>query len=166
MIRTADISECGQFRYMLRRVWTTLLPPLVFVMLNPSTADGEVDDHTIRKCCEFARLLGFGGIVVVNLFAYRATKPAALKAAGYPVGPENDAWIRRAVAEMVEMGGSTVVCAWGANARRLARPREVLALLRGLGVKPMALQLTEDGIPNHPLMLPYTCTLLEIPEAA
>ena len=89
MNRAAIISPCGQFRYWLRRQWGgdgTLL----YVMLNPSTADADVDDATVRRCIRFARDHGFGAMEVVNLFAHRATKPADLRAAGFPVGPNND----------------------------------------------------------------------------
>ncbi len=158
MIGEAFISHCGQYRYVLRRSWDVGLPALGFIMLNPSTADASEDDPTIRKCIGFAQRLGFGAIAVTNLYAYRATKPVALKAGGYPRGPENDAWIERVARET-----SATVCAWGVNARNLSRPREVLGLLREAGVQPKALRLTDDGIPWHPLMLPYTCTLLEMP---
>ena len=80
MNRAAIISPCGQFRYWLRRQWGgdgTLL----YVMLNPSTADADVDDATVRRCIRFARDHGFGAMEVVNLFAHRATKPADLRAA-------------------------------------------------------------------------------------
>lgn len=150
MNRDAIFSLCGKFRYVLGRQWNAALPMLVFVMLNPSIATADFDDPTIRKCVAFAKMMGFGGIVVVNLFAYRATDPHDLRRAGYQVGEENDAHIARAVTN-----NRNVVCAWGAHARGLARPAEVLALLRRLGVKPMAIAFTGDGIPRHPLMLSY-----------
>lgn len=156
MHRSAVISECGQFRYLLRRSWNVSRPALGFVMLNPSTADADQDDPTIRKCIGFAERLGFGAIVVANLFAYRATDPSDLRRAGYPVGEENDYWINRAARD-----AEAVVCAWGVNARKLARPYEVLAVLRAARRPAHALRLTSDGIPCHPLMLPYTCTLTE-----
>jgi hypothetical protein len=149
MLSNALISACGLFRYWLTRTWDPALPVLVFVMLNPSTADARLDDPTIRKCIEFARRMGYGGIVVVNLFAFRATNPKDLKAAGYQVGRDNDQYIKEACQ------GRDVVCAWGSNARGLARPSVVLALLRAWGVMPMALRLTDDGVPWHPLMLSY-----------
>jgi len=123
-------------------------------MLNPSTADGTKDDHTIRKCVRFATLHGFGAIEVLNLFAYRATKPAALKAAGYPVGPDNDFHINA-----VLFYSSKVVCAWGANARGLPRAEQVMALIKENYHDAYALKLSDDGTPHHPLMLPYSCEL-------
>lgn len=156
MKKSAVISGCGQYRYLLRRSWDIARPALGFIMLNPSTADADQDDPTIRKCIGFAERLGYGAIVVTNLFALRATDPADLRRAGYPRGPENDEWIRRGIME-----SGPVVCAWGTNARGLVRPAEVLLILSGLRVKLQALALTDDGIPRHPLMLPYTCQLTE-----
>lgn len=160
MKRSAVISECGAYRYVLGRDWDIARPLLGFIMLNPSTADADIDDPTIRKCIGFSERLGFGALRVVNLFAFRATKPAALKAAGYPVGPDNDThtWGTLAACD-------TIVCAWGVNARNLSRPQEVVSSLRAMRRTPKALKLTEDGIPCHPLMLPYTCTLTEYSNA-
>lgn len=160
--RGALISECGLYRYRLFRHWDAMRPALVFVMLNPSVADGLVDDATVRKCIGFAHRLGYGSIEVINLFAFRATKPAALKSAGYPVGPDNDR-------NIIEVCASRrVVCAWGSNARGLERASAVLQLLRRIGATPMALKLTPDGVPWHPLMLSYevdgkTRELVEMP---
>src|SRR5437870_4841901 len=115
---SAVISPCGKFRYRLTRQWGegAALP---FVMLNPSTADAEQDDPTIRKCVGFAKRMGYDGIEVVNLYAYRATKPADLKKAGYPRGPEND---RHIEAALVESHANSVICAWGVNARGCLGP--------------------------------------------
>ncbi|MCY1169393.1 hypothetical protein D9M73_94210 [compost metagenome] len=153
----ALVSPCGKFRYTLSRCWDEDLPWVTFIMLNPSTADAQEDDATIRKCIGFCRRLGFGGFWVVNLFAFRATDPKDLKRASYPVGPDNDIHLASAVA----LGGE-VICAWGSNAKGLSRPAEVLAILKKMGRKPMALQINAGGIPAHPLMLPYTCTLIPL----
>ena len=153
MERDAAISACGRFRYRLGRRWG---PGhyLLFVMLNPSTADAEVDDPTIRRCIRFARDHDYDGIQVVNLYAYRATDPRELKAAGYPVGPENDAHIRAAI-----QGSGAICVAWGDRARGLARPGEVLDLVRGMGRALSCLAVTKHGLPAHPLMLPASCRL-------
>lgn len=158
MNKGATISQCGAFRYRLWRRWDEFGAPLIFVMLNPSTADAMQDDPTIRKCIGFAQRLGYGGIEVLNLYAYRATKPADLKRAGYLVGPANDAHIADVIQDHASERDN-VICAWGANARGLSRPGDVLRLLRNLGVRARALQFTNDGIPAHPLMLPYACGL-------
>lgn len=152
----AIISHCETYRYRLWRYWSDR-PPLVFIMLNPSTADAQQDDPTIRKCIGFAKRYAYGGIEIVNLFAYRATKPAQLRAMGYPVGPENDAHIRTVLtAHAIPI--DNVICAWGAHAnghRGAQRAREVLSMVRNSGVRPRAIEFTKDGTPAHPLMLPY-----------
>lgn len=149
--RGALLSPCKRFRYILWRRWGEGGLPLVFVMLNPSTADAESDDPTVRKCVGFARLLGFGAIEVVNLFAYRAADPAELRRAGYPRSKHEDSYIERACGP----AGRPVVCAWGAHARGLTRPQEVIRIARERGARAMVLARTADGVPRHPLMLPY-----------
>lgn len=155
---SATISPCGKYRYALSRTWDSALPKMGFVMLNPSIADADIDDPTIRKCVGFAKRGSCGGINVVNLFAFRSTDPADLRKAGYPVGPDNDAYIESAMLE-----SDFVVCAWGANARQLARPEQVLALLRRINVQPLALRVLAGDVPAHPLMLPYTCSPQPMP---
>lgn len=161
MDKGAVISKCGKFRYRLWRYWG-VGGVLVFIMLNPSTADALIDDATIRKCIGFARRHGFDGIEVLNLFAYRATHPADLRAAGYPRGPENDDHIRKVLKESPT---EVVFCGWGVNARKLTRPAEVLEIIRSAGKLPMALRLTADGVPCHPLMLPYDVKPVYMPAA-
>jgi hypothetical protein len=156
MQKHATLSDCGTFRYRLLRKWGCG-SPLLFVMLNPSTADAEEDDPTIRRCVKFAQAHDYGALEVVNLFAYRATDPKDLRRAGYPVGPENDHHIAEAVRD------SAGVCvAWGANAAGLERPGIVLRQLRDLGVnrRLFCLRVTRGGYPQHPLMLPSSCRLM------
>lgn len=154
MKKHATISECGKLRYRLWRKWGEG-SPLLFIMLNPSTADAEVDDATIRRCVKFAQAHGFGELEVVNLFAYRATDPKDLRHAGYPVGPENDEHIRAAV-----LDAAAVCLAWGVNVAGLERPQIVLTMLRAMGVKLQCLRITRSGYPQHPLMLPSSCRLM------
>lgn len=161
MIRRAVISQDDVYRYSLTRTWDLTLPLLGFIMLNPSTADGETDDPTIRKCVGFARRLGYGGIIVTNLFAFRATSPKSLKhkmqlhGRAAAVGPENSNYIRSMLTVV-----DTAVCAWGVQARNFVEPSIVLNAIPN----PKALRLTADGIPWHPLMLPYSCELVDIPK--
>lgn len=144
------------YRYTLRRSWDTQLPVVLFVGLNPSTADETHDDPTIRRCMGFARRWGYGGLIVVNLFAFRATNPRALRGANDPVGPENDAWILRGQAE-----AERVVTAWGNGGTFRGRAEEVLPRLR----EPYALGINQSGQPVHPLyvrgnvMLRRLCSL-------
>lgn len=155
----AYISPCGTYRYRLWRVWNVNLGLVCFVMLNPSTADEEADDPTIRRCIRFAKDWGFGGIEVVNLYAYRATDPAALSLAADPVGPSNDVEIVTAAT-----GARLVVAAWGATrlkagldgtgvARTALRIDQVVRLLTRNGIV-HALGVTATGAPRHPLYVP------------
>lgn len=147
--RSAQISEDGAYRYRLTRRWAA--GPLVpFVMLNPSTADAEVDDPTIRRCVGFARQLGAGGLLVVNLYAYRATKPADLFRAEDPVGPDNDEVLLETAWD-ADLAGGILIAAWGANARP-DRVEHVLALTDGVPWR--ALGVTAAGAPRHPLYVP------------
>ena len=153
----ANLSDCAQYRYTLGRRWSDG-PIVTFVMLNPSTADAADDDPTIRKCKGFAeRYWQAGGIHVVNLYAFRATKPPAMWAASRKgvdvIGPENDETLRSAFAAAYRTG-SPVVAAWGANAKGL-RPDFVCTLATAAGAQLLALATTKDGIPGHPLMLAY-----------
>lgn len=158
----ATISSCGEFRYHLFRTWDDTKPPMVFVMLNPSTADGSVDDRTVRRCMRFAKDGGYGGIEVVNCYAYRATDPRTLKAKGWPVGPDNDA-VLMACFERASRAGSPVVCAWGVDAGRTRRASEVLKLMREAFAKSYCLGKTADGYPRHPLYLRADCALVPFP---
>lgn len=142
----ALVSPCGLYRYWLTRTWDQSRPPACFVMLNPSTADAERDDPTVRRCVGFAKRWGWGGLAVVNLFAFRATSPKDLKRAQEPVGPDND----RHLLEFARRAG-VAVAAWGAHGAHLGRAREVVALLRGAGVALHCLGTTADGSPRHPL---------------
>lgn len=154
MIKTATISRCGKFRYTLGRRWAEGQRLLAYVMFNPSTADAEDDDATIRRCIRFAQAHGFDALEVVNLFAYRARDPKDLRNAGYLVGPENDAHIQH-IASIAE----EVCVAWGALAADLARPQVVLPQLRMVGTPISCLRITRSGHPQHPLMLASSCKL-------
>lgn len=149
MDRTAVLSDCGQYRYQLGRRWGDG-QALVWVMLNPSTADHIENDATIRKCIGFTNRLGFNALTVVNLFAFRARDPKVMRKAADPVGPDND----RHIAEVASTGGLTI-CAWGPNGGHLRRDLQVISRLRNAGVDLHCLRITSNGSPGHPLMLPY-----------
>lgn len=155
MHRAAVISPCQRFRYSLVRVWDPSKELLVFVMLNPSVANAEIDDPTVRKTIGFAERGGYGGVVIVNLYAFRATDPNALRLAGWPVGPENLRHIVEAVT------GRDVVMAWGANVRHhlSAWRSTVEELLRDLARNVFVIKRLDDGVPVHPLMQPYSLGL-------
>lgn len=145
----AVFSRCRTWRFRLTRTWDGRLPRLVFLMLNPSTADESQDDPTIRRCIGYAKRDGFGGVEIVNLFAFRSTDPTGLVTARDPVGePDNNQHIRNVCA--VE----TVVCAWGRNGVLDARDRVVMAILSAVDAKPVCLGVNADGTPVHPLYQP------------
>lgn len=148
--KSAVISPCGLYRYMLTRAWGEG-QWCAFVMLNPSTADGDADDNTIGRCTSFAKRFGFEGYVVVNLFAFRATEPEAMLAAADPVGPDNDAHTLGALAS-----AARVFAAWGSWEQRKIRDRAwaVRLLASRAFVRFEALKLTAKGQPGHPLYLP------------
>jgi hypothetical protein len=159
----ALLSPGGAYRYILTREWDSSAAKVTWIMLNPSTADASEDDRTIRKCQVFARRWGYGGIAVVNLFAYRATKPAdLLDAAGAgvdPIGAFNDEWIGSAT---TDPHCKLVVAAWGAYGAFCNRGLVVLERLMEAGVRPMRLGLpTKGGHPRHPLYLAGNTSLEE-----
>lgn len=145
----AIISPCGLFRYRLWRRWGGEGAPLLFVMLNPSTADGTLDDATVRRCIRFAQDHGYPAMEIVNLFAFRSSSPSELRAAGWLIGPANDAHILEAA-----IGAGAVCVAWGSNVAGLERPGLVLAALRKVRREIYCLHITRSGYPQHPLMLP------------
>jgi hypothetical protein len=167
MKRSAVISDDGLYRYRLERQWSDAPGTTTFVMLNPSTADAEVDDPTIRRCIGFAKRWGHGRLVVVNLFAYRATKPAELLDVDDPVGPENNLHLIKAAREE-----SLIILGWGGAASRLyalhyMRVVDVLRMLAGPptvsstdGLALFCLGVTKKGQPRHPLMLSKNAGLL------
>jgi hypothetical protein len=151
MIRAATIDESGLYRYRLERVWSPLIPRrCCFIMLNPSTADGTVDDPTIRRCIGFAKAWGFGAMSVVNLFALRATYPAQLDTAQDPVGPDNDEHI---MMETSRKDCELVIAAWGAVGGNWPDRCKEVETITGRNGGLSCLGLTKDGYPRHPLYL-------------
>lgn len=155
MQKNAVISPDGQYRYQLGRVWAGSGHSniLTFVMLNPSTADAEMDDPTIRRCIGFARRERYHGICVVNLYAFRATSPEDCFKAVDPHGPENDAHLKEA-ATMARAFSTPIICAWGVHGGGSNRG---LALLQQAYRGPLhCLGRTKAGHPRHPLYVPST----------
>ncbi|MCU1592428.1 MAG: hypothetical protein JWP11_3684 [Frankiales bacterium] len=146
--KAANISPCGRYRYSLSRLWADR-PLMVFVMLNPSTADADLDDPTIRRCAGFARREGMGGFGVVNLYAYRATRPKALRSCEDPIGPRNDGVLTAVLNEARHMS-YPVVAAWGVHASS-ERSAQVLDLVPN--VDWLCLGTTKAGHPRHPLFV-------------
>jgi len=148
--RGAGISECGLYRYWLTRAWVRAgeIPKLLtFCMLNPSTANADVDDPTIRRCMGYARREGCNSLRVVNLYAYRSTAPKAVWEQPDPVGPDNE----EALTLALTLPGA-VICAWGKHARPLEVDR-FRHLVAHLDRPVVCLGTNLDGSPKHPLYL-------------
>lgn len=158
--RGATLSECNTYRYHLWRYVGPQERVATFIMLNPSAADAVVDDPTIRRCMGFARTWDCGRLVVVNLFAFRSVSPAKMKRQSDPVGPENDEHIIRA-AKAAALNDGKIVCAWGVHGKHQDRDKAVLAILNQIGVRPLCLAMSKDGMPKHPLYLPRTAEPVE-----
>jgi hypothetical protein len=160
--RSATLSPCGRYRYALGREVGPGDGAVLFVGVNPSTADHEVDDHTARKWRGFALRWGFSSFVAGNLFAWRATDVADLEAAEDPVGPENDAHLRRLL-----VGVCLVVPCWGKSSklplRLLPRIEVVRGLLATFDGPVKCLGRTRSGDPRHPLTLSYSTALEDWP---
>lgn len=145
----AVYSDCSAYRYRLSRHWGDG-PGLLFVMLNPSTADELRNDPTVERCERRARALGVPGFCVMNLFAFRSTDPRGLRLPADPVGPENDALLQEAARQ-----ADTVLCAWGNHGAYLNRAAQVTAVLQTTGKPLFHLGLTKAGHPTHPLYRPF-----------
>lgn len=155
---TAEISECGTYRYVLKRKIPSILRwvrPVLFIMLNPSTADAVKNDPTIRRCIFFAEREGCTELTVVNLFALRATNPKELLSHPDPIGPLNDQRIKEEI-EKHKLG--LVVAAWGAHpfAKQIAKEvKEKFGPFLCFGT-------TKGGYPKHPLYLRSDEPLMEL----
>lgn len=148
------LSDDRIYRYTLWRSWADDLFHnhtnegfIMFIGLNPSTADETLDDPTIRKCMGFAKRWGYLTICMTNLFAFRATEPRAMKGHPHPIGPDNDRWLAAIARE-----ASIIVACWGVNGQHMGRDQEVMKLLDNME----CLRLTQAGHPEHPLYVPYT----------
>lgn len=146
VVKMGAVLDEENHRYILTRTWDETTPSACFAMLNSSTADHRLNDPTILRCIRFAWLWGYGGIVVVNLFSYRTSKPKILLAVNYAaaVGELNDRYITQAVTET-----TLTVVAWGNHGAWRARDREVLDLIRA-HTRPMCLGVTMHDMPLHP----------------
>ena len=142
--KAADFSPCRDYRYTLWRWWDQEKPYVMFIGLNPSTADEIEDDPTIRRCINFAKSWGYGGFCMTNLFALRATDPKNMINHSVPIGQSNDMWITDIASD-----AGIISAAWGTNGNHLNRDKDVLELLD----KMYCLGKTKDGFPKHPLYI-------------
>jgi hypothetical protein len=154
--RGAVLSPCRRYRYHLWRAFGNVSHRCVFVGLNPSTADENLDDPTIRKCVGFAKRWGFGAIDMLNLFAWRSTDPNGLLEAEDPIGPDNQATAIRVLGE-----AHRIVWCWGhhnARIRKLVHARTLddrwIAIPKACDAGTFG--RNQGGSPRHPLMLAYT----------
>ncbi len=148
MNRSAIFSKCRRYRYGLTREWG-IGEAVLFIGLNPSTADESTDDSTIRRCIGFARDWGYARMHMVNLFGFCATHPKDLLEAADPVGSENDAYLLELANQ-----SNLIVAAWGVKGSYRSRHLQVKQMIPGLHY----LRLTQKGQPQHPLYLPKTLT--------
>lgn len=151
IIKSAIISDCGLYRYQLSRIWNPEGKKVMFLMLNPSKADANKDDPTIRRCISFAKSWGYGGLYVGNLYAYRCTDPKLLLQVYDPEGPLNWAYLHE-MASLSEM----VVLAWG-NAGIVTKLGKKFTgkyiPLKVISEKLYVLKVGKSGHPWHPLFL-------------
>jgi len=154
----AVFSDDKKYRYVLWRDWNPKKAAALFIMLNPSTADEVVNDPTVERCERRTRELGFGGLIVCNLFAFRSTDPKVMVKEADPIGPDNNYHILRELRK-----SSIVVCAWGTLGKLKDRQNKVLELIRMAGHTPHCLVLNKDGTPKHPLYVSYDTQIKEWP---
>jgi hypothetical protein len=152
MIETSEacarFSRCRRWRTLLWRRWNRAAPVANFLMLNPSTADEAQLDPSCTRARVYAERWGFGGLIVTNLFAWRATDPGDMKSVADPVGHGNDDAIIAAARE-----ASLLVCAWGNHGTYLGRSVRVVAFLRRARIDLHVLKMNGGGEPAHPLYL-------------
>jgi hypothetical protein len=154
---SAVISECGRYRYRLERELGPISIPEItaaVIMVNPSTADAEQDDATIRKLKGFGERNGWSRFIVGNLFAYRATDVAELARVQDPVGIETDIHLCEMLSE-----ANFLLVAWG-KIDKVPRDlrdrwRDIVEFAAWAKLEPMCLGVNSDGHPAHPVMLGY-----------
>lgn len=150
----AVYSGCERYRYSLTRTWDREAPRLLWIMLNPSTADELRNDPTIERCERRTRALGCGAYRIVNLFGFRATLPSDLRQADDPVGPDNDRLLYQSATRWVGSEGRSL-CGWGVHGALKGQGAVVLTGLKRRKVPLWHLGLTKDGHPRHPLYIAY-----------
>ena len=156
--QNARFSACKSYRYSLGRSLSEGSGKAVFIGLNPSTADQAEDDPTIRRCVGFAQVWGCVGFAqawgcssmeIVNLFAYRATRPEEMKRSAKPIGRNNDRWIATAISE-----ATLSIACWGNHGELLRRSESI----RDRYPKLLCLGINASGAPKHPLTIKATQT--------
>lgn len=150
MIKDAILDQSRTYRYLIKRQWGQNSKNFInFVLLNPSIADETNDDPTITACIKISQNLGYDGLWITNLFAFRATKPADLKKSPNPIGPLNNKYLKDYAQK-----SKTVIFAWGNHGNFLGRNKEVTDILTENF--PHCLEITKLGNPKHPLYIKRT----------
>ena len=144
IIKDAKFSSCRKYRYALWRIWDLSRPFLMFIGLNPSTADETKDDPTIIRCINFAKSWNYGGMYVTNLFAYRSSSTKKMMIFRNPIGVENDKWIKK-----LSQKSSIIIAAWGNDGKHLNRSRTIEKKIPNL----KCIKKNKSGQPSHPLYL-------------
>lgn len=152
MERSATFSPDRRYRYVLQRTWDRNKELCAFICLNPSTADENIDDPTVKKCMKYCMRWGYGTFYMLNLFAFRATNPKEMLSQDDPIGPENDKAIH-----IVAIHAHLVVVAWGVHGAHRQRDEQVLDMLKDRDVA--CLRTTKDVMPKHPLYCRDDCQL-------
>lgn len=157
MFKNAILDKTRKYRYVLSRQWGANNKNLVnFVLLNPSTADENKDDQTIRRCINLTKSWGYDGFYVTNLFAFRTRHLKILLSSADPIGEENDKYIRE-----IAKKSKIVVIAWGTHGNFLHRDEVVLKLITSIKA-PYYLEKTKYGHPKHPLTIKRTAKPIKI----
>jgi len=146
----ATISTCQRYRYDLFRIWDDQKDLIMFIGLNPSTADASIDDPTIRRCTQFAKDWGYGGLHMVNLFAWRSPSPQVLWLAEFPLEEKNRPGVNDAYLKQVAEKCTKIVFAWGNYGTLNERCYKVQKMFPDA----FCFGLTTAGQPKHPLYLP------------
>jgi hypothetical protein len=153
----ATISQDAKYRYDLWRRWDSSLEDLVFIMMHPSTADADINDATIEICIDVAKHLNtngrkYGGIYVVNIFAYRSKEPENLLEAVDPVGQENMTYIKKAL-----QNRDRIICAWGSKCsdklQKLCPQLDTVKAVLRTAANLESLKVNADSEPHQPLFL-------------
>lgn len=145
MEKKANISKDKIYRYTLSRTWDSTKPTVLFIGLNPSIADENVDDPTVTRCINFAKDWGYGTLLMANLFAYRTTYPKEIYLIDDPIGKDNDYYLLECVKQ-----SDLIIACWGNNGTYMDREKIIKELVPNL----YCLQKNKNGTPHHPLRLP------------
>ncbi len=160
MVSSASFSKCREYRWKLTRFINHSKKELIFIGLNPSIANENDDDPTLRRLVDFANLWGYGSLTVLNLFAKISKSPELLKSCKDPVGSKNDFEINKNIAYWSTTNLCDLWLGWGVNGKIMTRNNEVLNKIKKKSSRtPYIIGLTKDGHPRHPLYISKKKTL-------